>query len=431
MKTFNKTILAAAVALASTQATAAGFQLNSQSATGLGRAMAGDAIIADNASVLARNPAAMALFDEKALSVAATYADVNVEVTDAQIDGSGAQLGSIDNAAEGKPIPGIYYINPINDKWAFGVAAFSNYGTGTDMSPLGQDHKFNTPIDLLGNTEVTTINFNASVSYRINESLSLGLGIDAIYGSGTLTRNGDLYLSPVLPPVELDLVNIEADGIAFGGIVGLAYEINDRNRIGLSYRFSPNMKATGDITTMVPANSQPLPFARADFDEIDIPMADIAQLAGFHQITDKFAIHYTAQWTNWSNFKHIELTDGQAGDTQIPSYILKEYNWKDSWFLSLGATYDINENWTVRAGIASDDGVVGEVSSLSIPDSDRMWYSAGFTYNINQHSSIDFGYTLVAGEKVHVLEDSLLTGTVSAYTESGANYYSLQYNYKF
>lgn len=64
MKYFNKTILAVAVTLASSQALAAGFQLNSQSATGIGRAFAGDAVIADNASVLSRNPAAMAMFDK-------------------------------------------------------------------------------------------------------------------------------------------------------------------------------------------------------------------------------------------------------------------------------------------------------------------------------------------------------------------------------
>ncbi|MCW3171168.1 OmpP1/FadL family transporter [Shewanella subflava] len=418
MTTFNKTLLAIAVTLASTQASAAGFQLNSQSATGLGRAMAGDAIIADNASVLARNPAAMALFDKTEISVAGAYADVNVEVSDVMVGNN--SLGGLDNAAEGKPIPSFYYINPISDKWAFGIAAFSNYGTGTDLSPLNTDKDFNTPIDLLGNTEVTTINFNASVSYRINDSFSIGLGIDAIKGMGTLTRSGDFTL-PVFGEVPLNLVDIDADGWAFGGIVGLAYEINENNRLGLSYRKSPNMKASGDIAYNPP-------FKAENFGEIDIPMADIAQFAGFHQITEKFALHYTAQWTNWSNFDNIELTDGENG---TDSHILKHYNWENSWFLSLGATYDINDKWTVRAGIARDQGVVGEVSSLSIPDSDRTWYSAGFTYNINPKSSIDVGYTLVAGEKVHVLETSELVGPVSAYTESGANYFSLQYNYRF
>ena len=75
MNKFHKTLIATAVGLLSAQASAAGFQLNSQSATGIGRAMAGDAVIADNASVLSRNPAAMALFDETALSFGVVYAD--------------------------------------------------------------------------------------------------------------------------------------------------------------------------------------------------------------------------------------------------------------------------------------------------------------------------------------------------------------------
>lgn len=58
---FTKTLVAAAVTIASQQAMAAGFQLNAQSATGLGRAFAGDGVIADNASTMAKNPASMAL----------------------------------------------------------------------------------------------------------------------------------------------------------------------------------------------------------------------------------------------------------------------------------------------------------------------------------------------------------------------------------
>ncbi|QIR15022.1 OmpP1/FadL family transporter [Shewanella aestuarii] len=398
MTLFNKTLLATAVALASTQATAAGFQLNSQSATGLGRAMAGDAIIADNASVLSRNPAAMALFDEKSLSVGMTYADVNVEVTEAVFLGN--ELGGIENAAEGKPIPNAYYINPVNDKFAFGFAAFSNYGTGADLSELTEGVS-PSPVDLLGNTEVATINLNASMSYRLNDALSLGIGIDLIHGSGKLSRGS--------------LVDVEADGWGVGGIVGLTYEVNENHRFGLSYRLSPEMKASGDIRYLI-----------TEFDDINIPLADIAQFAGFHQITEKFALHYTAQWSQWSSFDKITLQNDGA-----PEVDLKEYHWKDSWFVSLGGTYVVNDKWTVRAGIATDHGVVDLQSSLSIPDSDRTWYSAGFTYNINPKSSIDFGYTLVVGEKVHVEEDNALGMPITAYTESGANYFSLQYNYRF
>ena len=50
------------------QVLAAGFQLAEQSATGMGRAFAGEAAIADNASVLARNAAAMTRFERTAFS---------------------------------------------------------------------------------------------------------------------------------------------------------------------------------------------------------------------------------------------------------------------------------------------------------------------------------------------------------------------------
>jgi len=427
MNKFNKTLIAVAVGLLSTQTTAAGFQLNSQSTTGLGRAMSGDAVIADNASVLSRNPAAMALFDKTAISLGITYADIDVSVSNAKgsFAGQEVNLGSENDAAEAKVIPNFYYIKPINDKIAFGFAAFSNYGTGTDLGALtnraptisGNGVPLPPPVDLLGNTEVVTINFNTSMSYRINDEFSFGFGIDAIYGSGTLTRTSD-------NPQIGNLVDVDADGWALGGIVGVVYEVNPDNRFGLSYRISPKLTAKGDVN-----------YLYSEYNEIDIPIADIAQFAGFHQLTDKFAVHYTAQWTNWSAFDKIVVNDGANGVDQAD---LKEYHWKDSWFLSLGATYNLTQDWTLRAGVATDQGVVDQHSSLSIPDSDRTWYTAGVSYDLDPKSSVDIGIAFVRGEDVTVLEDSAILSLVDGYsseisaeTRSNAVYYSVQYNYSF
>ncbi|CAM3270983.1 OmpP1/FadL family transporter [Shewanella violacea] len=415
MKNFNKTFLAIAVTLASSQAIAAGFQLNSQSATGIGRAFAGDAVIADNASVLSRNPAAMALFDKQQLSMGLTYADVQVQVNDVT-HGSGANYGSVDDAAEAKVIPNFYYVNPVNDKFAYGVAMFSNFGTGTDTTELSNNiigGRLPAPIDLLGKTEVTTINFNLSASYRFNEHFSVGAGVDMIYGQGTLTRGGAVPSPITGAPIDVDLVDVDADGIAFGGIVGAVYEINADNRFGISYRLSPEFKASGDVT-----------MAGVDFDEIIIPLPDIFQVAGFHQLTDKFAIHYTAQLTTWADFDEITVSD--PVDAQ-----LKHYAWDDSWLFSIGGTYTLNNSWTLRAGYMHDQGVVGEISSISIPDSDRNWYTAGVTYNLSQNTSLDFGLGFVRGEDVSLIESSGLVGDIHATTRSDATYYSMQYNYQF
>ncbi|WP_028768340.1 OmpP1/FadL family transporter [Shewanella fidelis] len=436
MKYFNKTLIAVSVALASTQTMAAGFQLNSQSATGIGRAFAGDAVIADNASVLSRNPAAMALFDEKQLSMGLTYADVQVEVQDVFVNSNLGELhyGSIDDAAEAKVIPNFYYVSPVNDKFAYGVAMFSNFGTGTDTSDLSKPKsilngaaQIPAPVDLLGKTEVTTINFNLSASYRFNDHFSVGAGLDVIYGSGVLTRSGELPFGENGAYVPVDLVDVDADGIAFGGIVGAVYEINADHRFGVSYRFSPEFTADGTVN-----------YGGTNFEEINIPIPDIFQVAGFHQLTDTFALHYTAQMTTWGDFHEITVSDPAEAQ-------LKKYAWDDSWLFSVGGTYTLNDSWTLRAGYMFDQGVVGEVSSISIPDSDRQWYTMGATYNLSKHTSLDFGIAFVRGEETQLTEQSAVLaqvgqqmpilgndlGTVHATTTSNATYYSIQYNYKF
>ncbi|GIU08400.1 MULTISPECIES: OmpP1/FadL family transporter [unclassified Shewanella] len=411
MKIFNKTLIAVSVALVSTQTMAAGFQINAQSATGIGRAFAGDAVIADNASVLSRNPAAMALFDEKQLSMGLTYADVQVEVQDVAL--GSVHYGSVDDAAEAKVIPNFYYVSPVNDKFAYGVAMFSNFGTGTDTTDLSSNIVggiLPPPIDLLGKTEVTTINFNLSASYRFNDHFSVGAGVDVIYGSGTLTRGGSM--PSMEGPVHTDLADVDADGIAFGGIVGAVYEINADHRFGVSYRFSPEFTADGTVN-----------YLGTDFEEINIPLPDIFQVAGFHQLTEKFALHYTAQMTTWGDFHEITVTDPAEAQ-------LKKYAWDDSWLFSVGGTYTLNDSWTLRAGYMFDQGVVGEVSSISIPDSDRQWYTMGATYNLSKHTSLDFGIAFVRGEETHLTEQSVI-GLIDATTTSNATYYSIQYNYKF
>ncbi len=425
MKSFNKTLLAVAVALASTQTFAAGFQLNSQSATGIGRAFAGDAVIADNAAVLSRNPAAMALFDDKAFSVGLTYADIDVSVKDVKPEGIPISYGNETNAADDKVIPNIYYIQPLNDQWAYGLAAFSNFGTGTDTSALANKTIMGTvpaPVDLLGNTEVVTMNFNASLSYRVNEHLSLGAGLDVIYGQGKLSREGNLPLGPNGAMVNANLVDIDADGVELGGIFGTTYEFNKDHRIGASYRLSPNkFSASGDIN-----------LASVPFDKIYIPLPDIFQVAGFHQLTDKFAVHYTAQLTKWGSFDKITVDNTE----------LKEYAWDDSWLFSVGGTYTLNDKWTVRAGYMHDQGVVGELSSVSIPDSNRNWYTAGLSYKLTPHSTLDTGIAFVRGEDTTLREHSAIFDGINAQTpqfptyinattRSDAVYYSVQYSYQF
>lgn len=80
MKKFNQSLLATAMLLAAGGANAAAFQLAEVSTSGLGRAYAGEAAIADNASVVATNPALMSLFKTAQFSTGGVYIDSRINM---------------------------------------------------------------------------------------------------------------------------------------------------------------------------------------------------------------------------------------------------------------------------------------------------------------------------------------------------------------
>ncbi|MDD1792418.1 outer membrane protein transport protein [Enterovibrio sp. ZSDZ42] len=419
---FIRSAVAIAVAASSTSALAAGFQLNAQSATGIGRAFAGDAVIADNASVMARNPAAMALFDEKAFSIGFESITTQIEVKDAEYCGTVCNLTpeqfrnptSVENTDDvgGTSIaPNVHFILPINEKFAVGFNAYSNFGTKTEFSGDYAATEYG------GLTDVKSFNFGVAGSYRLNDQWSFGAGLDIIYGEGTMKRTaGD----QVLGIKGQDLLNVDgATGTAIGFNVGTVFELNENNRFGLSYRYSPEFEAKDDKGQ-----------------KITLPLPDIAEFSGFHKIEDtKFAVHYSVQYIGWGAFDQIKFDNLQ--DSVLTGSYNKPYEWQDGWHYAIGGTYYLNNDWTLRAGYMYDTSAQDQKTSISVPDSDRQWLSSGVTYHIDQKSTIDFGITYLMGKEVSVTESTpspvgnFNLSSVTATTQANAILMGLQYSRSF
>ncbi len=92
---FTQSALAVAVALVSTQAWSAGFQLNEFSASGLGRAYSGEGAIADDAGNASRNPALIMMFDRPTMSAGAVFVDPGVNVSGTSPTGKSLKADNI------------------------------------------------------------------------------------------------------------------------------------------------------------------------------------------------------------------------------------------------------------------------------------------------------------------------------------------------
>ncbi|WP_341662156.1 outer membrane protein transport protein [Vibrio sp.] len=415
---FKKSLLAVTIAsttLASQQALAAGFQLNSQSATGLGRAFAGDAVIADNASAMARNPATMALFDEISLSLGFVSITSKIEVKDAQysfFNGSGYTTldSNYSDAGDTSIAPNIHLIVPVNDKFAWGVNAYTNFGTKTEFDNSFMASEYG------GLTDVKSMNFGVSGSYRLDEQWSFGAGLDFIYGEGKLKRTTSQQLG------STTALDVDADGWAVGFNIGTVFELDDKNRFGFSYRYSPDLEADGKVN-----------YSGSGLGEVDdtliMPLPDMAEFSGYHRLNDKYAVHYSVQWINWSEFDVLRAE--KSGK-------LNDYEWQNGMHYSIGGTYYLNNDWTLRAGYMYDTSAQDKITSISVPDSDRQWFSTGFTYHIDDKSNIDFGFTYLLGEDVKVEETtnhpttpSVELSSINATTKADAILVGLQYSRSF
>ncbi|REL25516.1 long-chain fatty acid transporter [Thalassotalea euphylliae] len=427
-KSFKLNLIAAGLqvgaVLLSTSATAAGFYLHEHSANGLGRAFAGQAALAENATVLYSNAAAITEFDKAQLSAFASYIDPGIDIDGTVTVGTPAGTvthdASHDDVSPSAVIPAFFYVQPLNDKWSAGIGVFANFGLSTDF-----DSDFNA-LHFGDRAEITSLGINPTIAYQVSDELSLGLGVTASFVEAELGSAVSNVISDAvggLVPAGAQIAQMEGDDWGYSWNLGVLWKPTSSTNIGLSYRSETKLAVSGDLSSEVIASAN-------QSGTVDLDLPAVAELAISQQITDALSIQASANWFGWSSFDVLEadLADG----TIFP---IAEEHFENNWKLSLGATYELSDAWTVRAGYAYDEGAaVTEHRTLNIPDTDRQWFSAGATYTMDESTTIDFSLLKVYGREVSLSESRAvgpISSTLNATQSSNATILSAQVNYSF
>lgn len=417
--TFKKSLLALSLTCSSFYSVGAAFQLAEHSAAGLGRAFAGEAAIAEDASVIARNPALMAQFDQIEFSMTGTFVmpDVSLEGISAP-EGIEPSALNNDSIAPNAFIPAMYLVVPLNDKFAVGFGTFSNFGLATEFDndyAAGQ---------LAGETSITTVNFNGSLSYKVNDNFVIGGGLNVVYADASLVRNfGETNLPLPMPiPPQAEGANLAGDDIAYGWNMGLSYDFNENHRLGFSYRSEVKLELEGDYSDDIALGGKVMPGA------MDITLPAIMEFSGLHQLNEKLSVHYSAMWTGWSSFDELA---GYVEGEEAPVFE-KEENFSNSMRYAVGATYQVSSKIKLRTGIAYDQTPTDEDHmSISIPDTNRLWISGGLNYSFDNQASVDFGVSIIQGETQSFTETDNLGQQWGFESQGDAYIISAQYNHVF
>ena len=450
--------VAAVFAVGYSQAYASAFALIEQNASGLGNAYAGAAAVAEDASTIFFNPAGMSLLPAgKHLSMGLSLIKPSAKFSNSGSIASGTGVpvatalrplgGTGGDAGDLAAVPNFYFAMDLANDWKFGIGVSAPFGLMTEYDP-GWAGRFQG-----GKSDLKTMNLNPSVSWKLNDKVSLGFGvnyqkIDAELSSAvnyTAATFGGLMLAGAglgpatavaggIPAANAEgTVTIKGKDSAWGYNAGAMFQLTPETRLGVSYRSSIKYHLTGTAAfTNAPAG---LPAAVAsNFSSgnvsLDIKMPDSLSLALVHQLNPKWSLSGDLTWTGWSKIKELRiLRDTGTTLSNTPE------NFRNTMRAALGATYRYNDNWSSKVGIAYDQTPVNDVDRTPrLPDGNRTWLSVGAQYRMSKASAIDFGYSHLFVKSVSINQNAgntALSGLLLGSYKNSVDILGIQYRYSF
>jgi long-chain fatty acid transport protein len=492
--TLTALTLVAAASLAP-QAKAAGFQLREQSASSQGNAFAGISAGGQDISSLFFNPAVMTQFEGTQFTLGGTF--VSLEATYSNGSASrtpvltglgfnsapvtGAALSPISgpashsNAAISAVLPAFNITTALNPDLRVGLSVNVPFGLTTeyDTNWIGRYHALKSAL--------MVIDVAPSIAYKLTKEVTIGAafvlrkadaelsnGVD--FGTALALKVGPALaaagVSPVAPgagqnsPVAVlamgapnatlgtpgyaipgawdGTAGLKGGGWGTGYKFGMVWEPSQEFRLGVAYSAAMTMTLKGTASFQYPTAMPATDYAALTAagltngaGQADLALPSTTSMGFTWKATPTFTLQGEVARTNWSTFSELRVKFASGA----PDSVTNE-SWQNSNFMSLGGTWKLSDKWSVRAGVAFDQSAVDDAHRTPrIPDNDRRWISAGASYTVSKHTTIDLGYSLlmVPDGKVQLTaaNDNITRGNLSGTMAASINIYGVSVRHSF
>lgn len=377
--------VAALGALAAVPMHAAGFGIFEHGSKAMGMAGAFTAQ-ADDPSLLFHNAGGLAFVTERDVATGFTW----ITSTKAELDGADPFPGTGYHAEQedlSEFPPHLYWVQPINNTWKFGLGINSPFGLTTEWQDPDQfAGRF-----LSTKAALRAIDVNPTIGWQITDSFGLGIGAVARFSDVELNRNLGAINPFTQRVVDVGRLTLESDfGNAFGWNVGVLHKVNNSFSWGLSYRSKIDMDYDGDArVTQVPTGNAQfdaavrglIPFETNLPVETNIEFPDMASLGLAFALSPNLMLETDFNWTGWSTFDAVPIiftggTGNSLPDSEIPE------NWDDANNYRAGLRWTTSPSSEWRFGFVFDESPQPEESvSPLLPDADRNGYTIGYGHN--------------------------------------------------
>ena len=297
-------------------------------------------------------------------------------------------LTATGDMAQDAVLPASYASYQVNESVWLGLSINTPFGlvTQNPYSWAGQ---------AFGRTsKVESINVTPTLGYRFNDQFSVAAGVQIMQFKVRLTSANGVGLGTFASTAATG--ELKGDDIAYGFTLGATYKPFSGTELGIGYRSQMKPKLEG--TFSVPGAVTPAPgisagLATGNYDiKSDTVLPDQITVGLRQTLTDEFTLLAGFEWTHWEKFSRfpVYVTSGASNGTLANTLV---FDYRNSWFASLGGEYKLNQAWTVRAGLGYEHAPINDTNrTVRLPDSNRTWTSIGATYNVDDQISVDLSY---------------------------------------
>ena len=364
-----------------------GFQVNFQGQAQQGMGGAGAALPQD-AAVLFFNPGAASFHNSNEISVGMTPTiskGTFLEHNTNEVAHTTSPVGTPFTAY------GLFQIKE-DSKLKLGMAVYTPFGSTVEWED-GWSGRF-----ALTRLKLLSIFFQPTISYRITKKIGIGAGF--VYSYGKVNLQKDLPLQDT--EGNYGHAELEGSGNGFGFNVGLYVEPTKHLNFAITYRSKVNMKLSkgnADFTVPESLNDK---FPDGPFTS-SIPLPSVFTFALAVKPNEKLTIALDANYVEWKAYDTLafdyETNTSSLVDTKSAR------NYESTIAVRLGGQYKVTPQITARLGLAyAISPVQNGYVTPETPDNNRLNYTAGIGYIINDKINLDasFLFTQVKREDTNL-----------------------------
>ena len=359
---------------------AGGIMLYQFGSPDVGTSAAGYAARAQDASTVFTNPAGMSRLERSQvlLGMQALYGDVEFSPNPAT-----TYSGDGGNAVGLVPAGSAFIAHKVNQDFSLGFGFLSYFGLSQSFDDHWAGRYYIQESTLMG------ISFMPAASYRVNDWLYLGAGLNIMYGYME-GKNAINNIPESMPDGQL---KYKDDTWGLGANLGILVEPWTGTRFGLNYlsEVKLDFSDVAEFSGLGPVLegimiSQGLTSSSMD---LGITVPQMVMFSVYHEIDEKWAVLGNVGWQDWSRFGKVDVGINTGNPTSLTTASI----FKDTWHVALGAQYRYSKTWMFSTGVSHDSSAIDDENrSVTLPIGEIWGVSLGAQYAINSNTTLGAAY---------------------------------------